>query len=224
MENITRAPFDRQYEHVGNVRHGVQTGPWRVEFPAAVKDVEASLAIRQGSVISLDANGQYVIGCAAGSAANHPVPFISMKNIFDPDVMTGKKGATESTTTYSAVGGIIVGIPLTCGYEMETTEFDTTATYAPNDGLTAGVDTAIGKVVKATGAPGGTEPYLGFVSLAPKTDYIGNQRLAFFANFIPAGITADSVAGEGVDEIEVTGTGSTVTWSYDDGKLTATLS
>lgn len=224
MENITRASFDRQYEHVGNVRHGVQTGPWRVEFSAAVKDVAASLAIRQGSVVSLNSDGQYVIGCAAGTDANHPVPFISMKNIFDPDVMTGIKGNSMTNTTYSAVGGIITAIPLTCGYEMETTEFDTTATYAPNDGLTAGADTALGKVVKATAAPGGTEPYLGFVSVAPSVDYLNNTRIAFFANFIPAGITAGSVAGEGVDEIEVTGTGSTVTWSYDDGKLTATLS
>lgn len=186
--SITRATFDRQYEHVGNIRHGVQTGPWRVEFDAPVKDEENSLKIRQGSVVSLDANGNFVLGCTAGTAANHPVPCISMKNIIDPDVMTGYKGTDQTSRTYSAVGGSITAIPLTSGYEIETTEFDGTG-FAPNDGLTVSA-TAAGKVTKATKAPGGSEVYVGFVSKAPSRDYFGNQRIAFWSSFIPANFYA----------------------------------
>lgn len=194
--NITRAPFTRQYEHVGNIRHGVQTGPWRVEFTAPVKNVEASLDICQGSVVSLDADGEFVIGCPAGSGVNRPVPFISMKNIKDPDVTTGIEGRTQRTDTVSAMGGNIIAIPCTSGYELETTEFDIDAVYAPNDGLTASAATP-GLVTRATEAPGASEVYLGFVSNGPRVDYLDNPRLAFFANFIPALIGAGTGTGTG---------------------------
>lgn len=222
--SITRSPFAKQYEHIGNVRHGVQTGPWRVEFDAPVKDEAASYKINQGSVVSLNAEGQFVIGCSSTSGVNCPVPFMSMKNIFDPDVTTGISNANMAEATYSAVGGNITAIPNTCGYELETTEFDATATYYPNDGLKAATGDDIGKITKATVAPGNAEAYLGFVSKAPSKDYFGNKRLAYFANFIPAGIASGKVAGTGVSGIEVTGTGSTITWSFADDTLTATLS
>lgn len=212
--SITRTAPAQQYEHIGNVRHGVQTGPWRVELSAPVKDEADSKNIVQGSVVSLNADGQFILGCGATTGANCPVPFISMKNIFDPDVTTGKQGRNMAESTYSSVGGKIVALPLTNGYEYETTEFDATATYKPNDGLTAGTSTKKGLFVKATAAPGGAEPYLGFVTIPPKVDYFDNKRIAFLSNFIPSGITGFAVTGEG----------TTVTWSADENGLTATLS
>lgn len=190
MSDITRETQTRQYEHIGNVRHGVQTAPWRVELPAALKKQDSAANIFQGSVVSLDSNGQYVIGCPAGSGINHPVPFISMKNNFDPDVRTGYKGKTQADTTYSSVGGVITAIPVTAGYEMETTEFDATATYAYNDGVIPGKTTLAGKVTVATAGPGATDPYMGFVSKPPALDYFDNKRIAFLTTFIPAGIKA----------------------------------
>lgn len=184
--NVTRKAFTRQYEHIGSVRHGVQTGPYRVEFDAPVADVDGALNIKQGSIVSLDANGAYIVGCPVGDTANKPVPFISMKNINDPDVMTGRAGKTQKDTTYGAMGGVITAIPCTCGYELETTEFDDSVTYAPNDGLVPAEGENVGKLTKATTAPGGEKPYAGFVSLPASPDYFGNTRLAFFANFIPA--------------------------------------
>lgn len=234
MNTLTRSPYQRQIDHVGNVRHGVQTGPWRVEFPAAIDttDLDAAKKIFQGSVISLNANGKYILGCPAGSGVNRPVPFISMKNSFDPDVTTGLSDGVYST--YSAVGGIITAIPATAGYEMETTEFDDAATYHVNDGVIPGTSTKTGLVTVATAAPGGADPYIGFVS---KTPYIpdeaapklNKQRLAFFTDFIPAIITesdiSTKVTGDGVTEIVLSGTGSTVaSWAVADGVLTATLS
>ena len=192
--SITRSSFDRQYEHIGNIRHGVQTAEWRVEFDAPIDDTAEAAnlqCIKQGAVVSLNADGKYVAGADKGTATNHPVPCICMKNIGDADVTTGYngKGAGAPNKTYSAVGGIITAIPVTSGYELETTEFDASATYKPNDAVVAGTEGNLGKVTVAKVKPGSTEVTLGFVSIAPKRDYFGNKRLAFWASFIPAGIT-----------------------------------
>jgi len=207
MNQLTREPLTRQDAHVGNVRHGVATGPWRVEYVAAVDttDLAAARKIVQGSVVSLNATGKYVVGCAAGSGINNPVPFISLKNVFDPDVTTGKSGISVTygggtystdlgTATLSAMGGNITAIPTTCGYELETTEFDAAATYAFNDGVIPATGDAIGKITVATAGPGGADPYLGFVSIPPTKDYFGNDRVAFFANFIPSGVGTAAMA------------------------------
>ena len=192
--------------------------------------------IYQGSIISLDENGQYVIGCDKGTGVNRPVPFISMKNSFDPDVTTGKLDTTMARSTYSAVGGIITAIPCTAGYELETTEYDKEATFKVNDGVVPGTGTKIGFATVATEAPGGAEPYLGFVSIPPNAirpdgvrPYLGT-RLAFFSDFIPAGFGAGSAAAvtdaDGNEiKFAISGTGTTVAWAADaDGVLTATLS
>lgn len=188
--SITRQTQTRQWEHIGNVRHGVATGPWRVEIPADVDASDANYTkIVQGSVVSLNSSGKYIAGCpSTGSAAYEcPVPFISMKNIFDPDVTTGYQGKTQEDSTYSAVGGTITAIPCTSGYEMETTEF-VAGTYGYNYGVTAATSTNVGKLTVATKAPGQDEVYLGFVSKPPALDYFNNQRIAFLTSFIPAGI------------------------------------
>lgn len=184
MSNISRTNFTRQYEHVAVVAHGAHP-EYRLEFDAKVKDEAASKGIYQGSVVSLNADGEYVIGCGVGTGVNFPVPMISMKNVADPDVSAGITGTDYRTSTYSAIGGKITAIPCTGSYEIETTEFDATATYLPNDGVV--VDEAnAGKLKKATAQPGTTEVYVGFVSQAAyKASNYQHNRLAFFANFIP---------------------------------------
>ena len=200
---ITRTDqLSRQLEHAAVIAHGAHP-EYRLEFPAEVDGTVANYdKIYQGSVVSLNASGKYVIGCGVGTGVNYPVPCISMKNVFDPDVTTGKLGTStfvtgSSTTvlpdyrktTWSAVGGVITAIPCTGGYEIETTEFDTDATYAPNDALIPGTDTFIGKVVKATASTAdlGTAPIVGFVSKAAfKQEAYGQDRISFWTNFIPA--------------------------------------
>lgn len=184
MANITRTNFTRQYEHVAVIAHGAHP-EYRLEFDAKVKDEAASKGIFQGSVVSLDANGEYVIGCGAGTGVNFPVPCISMKNVADPDVSAGIRGTDYRTSVYSAIGGVITAIPCTGGYEIETTEF-VQGTYAPNDAIVPATGDDIGKLKIATAQPGASEPYVGFVSRAPyvASNY-NHTRLSFFTNFIP---------------------------------------
>ncbi len=183
---ITRQNYTRQYEHVAVVAHGAHPDH-RLEFDAAVKAEANATKIFQGSIVSLNADGQYVVGCGAGEGVNFPVPCISMKNVADPDVSAGIEGSDYRTSVYSAIGGKITAIPCTGSYEMETTEFDADATYAPNDALVPATGDDIGKVAKATTQPGGAVPYVGFVSRAvyAASNY-GHSRLSFFMNFIPA--------------------------------------
>ena len=236
---ITRESGTQQYEHVAAIAHGAHP-EYRLEFDAYVSatpdTVAGSLKIRQGSIVHVNEDGEYQIGCPAGENLVFPVPCISMKNIYDPDVTTGRDTGNYRTSQWCPVGGKITAIPLTGSYEIETTEFkavEGTNPYVPGAALVPGAGDDIGLIVLATEMPGGSEPYCGFVSkapYAPQVSYMHN-RLSFFANFIPAGSAAGSevaekITGTEVTDIEVTGTGSTIAWSYDDTakKLTATLS
>lgn len=212
---ITRTDqLSRQSEHAGVIAHGAHP-EYRLEFPAEVATDENATKIYQGSVVSLNDDGQYVLGCGAGTASNFPVPCISMKNVFDPDVATGKVADPESVSydvvvdgstvnktvtfynprksTFSAVGGIITAIPCTGSYEIETTEFVSTSTYKPNDALIAATGNDLGKIdvapatLKNPYAAGNTSPVIGFVSRATFTvDAYQQKRISFWANFIPA--------------------------------------
>lgn len=162
--SITRSTFDRQIAHVGNVRHGVATGPFRVEFDAPVAEDESANKIKQGSIVNLTAAG-FKLG-----VSDSGVPCMSLKNVTDADVQTGVEGET-----FSAVGEHITAIPVTSGYELETTEYNTMDTYTVGAELTADND---GKVKLA----GTGDIVIGYVSVAPAADYFGNTRIAFFAH------------------------------------------
>ena len=211
---FTRTNFERQIDHAAVLAHGAHP-KYRVECDAEVDTTtttkhDVNLGIKQGSVVYLDpTEGKYNLGLLAASQANFPVPFISLKNAFDPDVTTGVQGATGTTvkggttytfydpqrTTYSAVGGKITAIPMTAGYEIETTEF-VDGEYSYNDALTTPVGapgasvTNRGKLTKVTAKPfatSGSQPILGFVSRVPYTNPAYNQkRIGFWTNFIPA--------------------------------------
>lgn len=191
--SITRSAFvDRQMAHIGNVRHGVATGPWRVEFDAKVHDdtgadgAKTCLKIKQGSVVVLNKDGEFELATATNlvlKTNNCAVPCISLKNVFDADVTTGIGADPKIDQTVSAMGSVITAIPVTSGYELETTEYDTAITdYNPGDLLTVGTD---GKVTRSSD---GSDVILGVVSKAPAKDYFNNTRLAFFTTFLPAGV------------------------------------
>ena len=193
--SITRSAFvDRQMAHIGNVRHGVATGPWRVEFDAKVHDdtgadgAKTCLKIKQGSIVVLNKDGEFELATATNLALktnNCAVPCVSLKNVFDADVTTGIETDPKIDKTVSAMGNVITAIPVTSGYELETTEYDTAVTdYTPGDLLTVGTD---GKVTRSTDGSG---VILGVVSKAPDKDYFNNKRLAFFTTFLPAGVGA----------------------------------
>lgn len=169
---MSTTTMERQFKHVCNY---VKGGPvnHRLEFAAPV--ASASANIYQGSLVSLDSNGKFVLGLPDAKA----MPMWSKKNIFDPDV------TTSSDMALSTVGGMITAYVATGGCEIETTEF-VAGTYAPNAYLTAASGDNLGKVTTTAAAPYSTTAIVGVVSagIGAAKQY-GVSRLAFWPVFLP---------------------------------------
>ena len=86
--------------------------------------------IKSGQVISLDTNGQWILGCAQGH-----MPYIAFHDQSDPDV--------DSC-------GLLLGLSCAGDFVIETGYFDTTDTIAIDDPLIAGVSTLKGSLDKGT--------------------------------------------------------------------------
>ena len=198
MSKITRADFERQTDHVAVIAHGAHP-EYRLEIdaPISIESGASGAAIRQGSVVSLNTSGAYVLGIgsasSSGSAVNYPVPAISLKNANDPDVTAGtgdlanfgtSSGTDYRKITFAAVGGNITAIPCTGGYEIETTEFDKSATYRPGDALTASAGDVVLASTPAYATSGSA--IIGFVSHVPQLNKTaGAKVLGFLTSFIP---------------------------------------
>jgi hypothetical protein len=170
---IRRPAGTLQSDHVAVVKHGAHP-EYRVEIDAPVDGTDENYVnIFQGSIISIDytTNG-YRLG-----ATNGGVPSISMKNVKDEDVTTGK-GIADYKGTLSAVGGVITAIPVTAGYEMETTEFDKTATYL--------IGMKLGANSSGLVEPWVSGPVIGFVTVLPYLEKsYRHTRLGFLTHYIP---------------------------------------
>jgi len=109
--------------------------------------------IYKGNVMCLDASGHLVLGLTENA-----MPIFALQNSYDHDVV-GPNGniigaynggavnqatglyvpdATYTTANRAPTMGVMSGLVATGGYEVESTEFDTTETYTPNMPLTAG--------------------------------------------------------------------------------------
>ena len=146
---------------------------WRAEFAAPGADVNQE--IHEGSLISLNAEGKFVLGCEAGAGANRPMPMWSCKDINNAGVI--QYGGNIFAGNYH-------GLVATGGYEIETSEFDTEASYGVNDMLMPGAE---GKVTKASGNAYGAFPVVGVVSCAVETNRTcACKTLRFWSTYIPA--------------------------------------
>ena len=136
---------------------------WRAEYAAPGADVEQE--IHEGSLISLNEEGKFILGCAAGA---------------------GKDNANAGVIQWggNVFAGYHHGLVATGGFEIETSEFDQEATYAYNDMLMPGEN---GKVTVATGNAYGAFPVVGIVSRPAATNKTCEcQTIRFWSTFIPA--------------------------------------
>lgn len=107
---------------------------------------KADEAILSGMIISLDSNGEWVKGCAAGVT-----PYFAQHDQADLDVVSS---------------GLLVGLSCAGDYELQTAHFDTSATIANDVPLVAHATN--GTVV--VGALDGTADIIGFSCRGGKTD------------------------------------------------------
>lgn len=190
---ITRK-VKQQYEHYIAVKSGALEESMCLMHNAPLSENESDAAdkIVRGSVISLNAEGKFVLGLPEGSGNVYPMPMFSKKNAFDPDVMTGAVGAaTGHVLAKSTVGGALPGYVATGAFELESSEYDKEATFEVNTAL---VSTDDGKVTAAASNAiyGASKTVLGIVSKVPfrskaSFDVYGteNNRICFWPVFFP---------------------------------------
>ena len=189
---ITRK-VKQQYENYVDVKAGDLELSNQLVKTAMLSEAESDSAekIVRGSVVSLNEEGKFKLGCPVGSGNIYPMPMFARKNAYDPDVMTGAVGeSTGETLATSVVGGRMAAYVATGGFELESSEFDKAATYKVNMALTAN---AAGKVVPAgSGTVYGNQTVLGIVSQVPSRSKAsfnvygtGNNRICFWTTFFP---------------------------------------
>lgn len=190
---ITRKVL-QQYENYCDVKSGDLDVSNQLIFSAPLSEAASDSAekIVRGSVVSLNANGKFVLGCPVGSGNLYPMPMFSRKNAYDPDVTTGAVGKhTGEILVRETVGGMLPAYVATGGFEIESSEYDTAVTdYAINMALKAN---AAGKVTKAGSQTiYGTETIVGIVSKTPyrskasfNVNGTGNNRICFWTVYFP---------------------------------------
>ena len=152
----------------------------RLDFRAAPT---AGANIAPGSVCSINAAGTLIAGCPGGAVMNRPMPMFAIQDVDDFD-------ANPDVGNIS--GGVMSAIVATGGFEIETTEYETTGTYNPNDLLTASATTA-GDVERLVESPYGGQMVCGCVSEGTSTNADGISALRFWTMFLPAGaVSADN--------------------------------
>ena len=188
---ITRKVL-QQYENYCDVKAGDLDVSNQLIFTAYLSEAASDSAAKivRGSVVSLNADGKFVLGCPKGSGNLYPMPMFSRKNAYDTDVTTGAIGAhTGEILVREVVGGMIPAYVATGGFELESSEY-AAADYAINMALVADAN---GKVAPAGSATMyGNETIVGIVSKKPyrsqasfNVNGTGDNRICFWTVFFP---------------------------------------
>ena len=145
--------------------------PYAVDYAAAY--ASGVSGAQAGSVISLDANGEFVRGLSEDGA----MAVFLLQNQTDFDVRSDVGNIS---------GGVASGLVACGAYELQTTEF-VAAVYAPNDRLTVENDDTSDDYGKLVAGVEYTDPIVGIVS-AGQTDSEHDasiKLLAFWPVWLP---------------------------------------
>jgi len=138
---------DQMFEHAIDAVKG-----W---FHGAALDKSAKLAaavlgvttVPAGRVAIIDDNGEFVInrGAATVSNAATAMPIFLWNGSNHTDVYNNGVSSGTSLAHWYGISstGTMSGLVATGGYELQTTEYDTTQTYLPNQLLTANATTGV---------------------------------------------------------------------------------
>lgn len=198
---ITRS-VRQQYENYIAVKNGVKQESMSLMFvaPISTGDADGGDKIVRGSVVSLNAAGNMVLGLPEGTGNIYPMPMFAKKNSFDPDVQTGAVGAqTGEILASSTVGGLMTAYVATGAFELESSEF-AAGEYKVNMALVANAE---GKVAAAEGNIYGDKTVVGIVSKVPfrskasmNVNGTGVNRICFWPVFFPGNRAAAGTVTE----------------------------
>jgi len=183
------------FEHTMDVTAGYDLAPGqRLDFTANMS-VNVTVVPYEGRICHLNSVGEWEMGCVANK-----MPCVLMRNSIPYGQQPTVSPYWQSIGKYP-----FVALPATGGYEISTTEYDTSKTYNIGDWLTAastntiqntaGVVTNVqpgtNTALTVPWAGGGTTRTLcGQVCRLPVTLRNGNTVLGFWTVFVPG--TTDS--------------------------------
>lgn len=173
---------DLMFEHGLDVKKG-----W---FDMASLDYDAKLSanvtydVPRGRVVHVDSTGAFRPG-----AHRTGVAIFLLNGSADADVSNpGTTAAGNFMHKAIAPSGKLSGLVATGGYEISTTEFDDSRSYAPGDLLTAAQslsDAAVGGVLTNNGVVQYVNPVVGVVSSGKAKNHNGVQSLSFWCVWLP---------------------------------------
>jgi len=148
-----------------------------------------TVPVYAGRVGHLNNSKEIELGLPDVNKACH-MPLFIMSNSDDPDAYAyGGNPSTDiavwAAARPDATKPQLLCLPATGGLEVETTEFDTTATYNPGDALTAtdsNTTAAGGQIVKTTAY---AKPLCGVVSRGVRRNEQGKDVLALWPVWLP---------------------------------------
>ena len=176
------APFKRKYVAVVYQGDTAFLNPFRdtVAFATGVN-------LPTGSIAYVDAStGLATPGVGAATATNCPVPYL---------VYVGNDQKSVISQEGNIAGGKVSLIPCTGYFRVTTTIFDTEATYAAGDFLTADVkafDGLTGVGVATNGAKAYEDVVIGIADGAAGVDHFDLPTLRFTCYFIPPVVAASN--------------------------------
>ena len=97
-----------------------------LDYTAKLSSNVTVATVYAGRCVHVNATGEFELGCTGSQ-----MPIFLLQNSDDNDV------SNDGGTTWYPIGptGVITGLVALGAYELETTEFDSALTYAPNDYL-----------------------------------------------------------------------------------------
>ena len=181
---------DQMFEHGLDVKKG-----W---FDMASLDYSAKMAssvsftVPAGRVVHLELSGGKEV-FLPGVSSSHMAIFLlngaGDADVSNPGTPAGGKFMHQAVSPSGKLSGLVA----TGGYEIASTEFDTTQTYAPGDLLTAGTSTSVastGGVLTNQSAVQYVNAVCGVVSSGASNNHNGVQTLSFWSVYLPAGTAA----------------------------------
>lgn len=166
------------FDHLLDVVGGPVPGtPYALMKAAKIASGQTAAYFLAGRVVSLDSNGDFVIGAEAPAAggASLPMPMFLVNSYNDFDVagdagnIVGADSAGTNTPKLSA-------LVATGGFEIETTEYTSATNLVTNRPLTA-TAAQLGKLTVATALSGTPGTIVGIASAAVAASHRGSTNL-----------------------------------------------
>ena len=157
----------QNYDHLLVPMSGYD-GMHDLQYKANVADGEAWF---RGAITSLNQDGEMKAGCG-----DLEMPLFAINATGDFDV---------SSDVGNLAGGVVATYVATGGFELKTTEYDKTQSYAPNDFLAPALGDDLGKVTKSP-VDWSSRLLCGVVSAGASKEVYNQDVLRFWPVFIPA--------------------------------------